>query len=109
VKNQHLPVASIAIEIVEATVEIPEGPGENGLLPGARELSTGRCEFKSCLVELDSVAAVGEDVDPKRRSLKPFRYGYMAVYVDNLHKGLLPESLWNLHFGTAFSQGYGAE
>jgi hypothetical protein len=61
VKNQHLPLNPITIEMLQTTVEVLVDSGLNSFLAGAPELSVGGREIESCTIELDHVSSVGED------------------------------------------------
>src|SRR5215467_11322382 len=85
VKDKDLPGDAIAIEIFEPSVEIPKTASEDRLLARTGEFSVGRSELDRRAIELERMAAVGEQVNPKRRSFQSLDHSYMAVYVDDLH------------------------
>ena len=74
------------IEILETLVEIPKVSGLDGFLSGPRESSIGSSKLYCRAIELERMAAVVEQIDPKRRSFQPLGHSYMAIYVDNLHE-----------------------
>src|SRR5215471_10823090 len=73
---------------------------EMASLPGRTELAVWRREFDDRTVKLDGMAAVVEQVYADWRSLKPFRDGYVAIYVDDFHGSDL------LKLGPASPVGY---
>src|SRR6185369_17324711 len=89
VKDQHLPVDALLIEVLQAAVQIPRRSYVDGWLVRSGCLALWRRKIDAGSVKLHQMPAVREQFDLEWTIFQPFKDTDVTININDLHRVLL--------------------